>query len=73
MYLVYEDGFRPQNDHKRPQNWSFAVSVWFLEMPRILRTSLSLSPRLLRVKTKAGPDFQSLISWVLRSLKLFRF
>jgi len=27
----------------------------------------------LRVKTKAGPDFQSLISWVLRSLKLFRF
>ena len=69
-YLVYEDEFRPQKDQKRPQNWSFAVSVWFLEMPGILRTSLSLSPRLLRVKTKAGPDFQSLISWVLSVMTL---
>jgi len=42
---------RPQKDHKRPQNQSFAVSVQFLEMPRILRTGLGLGPRLLRVKT----------------------
>jgi len=70
---IFEDWFRLQKNCKRPQNWSFVVSFQFLEMLGILRTSLSVSPRLLRLKTETRLDFQSPISWVLRSLKLFRF
>ena len=45
------------------KNWKRPVytgPVWFFGSLGISRTGLSLSPRLLRPKTKTGPDFQTL-------------